>query len=264
MDPANPGQRLPRLGADGTCPRSEGNAGMGMALIDWLEDPHSRGKQTHFLSWCWGYKLSMVQDALRQWVKQTNGDPAKIFLWMCFFLNNQYDNTAFDSETLSHTFGENLKRIGAMVALLDGWDEPTYLKRIWCIFEQYKAIVIGIKPEMIMATSMNGALLEEVEKGKNGLASITKSLTHVQMQAAKATIPEDAEAVKKEIRESLGEGTVGYAVVNKSVAESLVRWSAETFKAHMLKLASQSVSSVIQPREEREEAQSSSSPLLEP
>ncbi|CAE7723385.1 BGLU42 [Symbiodinium pilosum] len=38
------------------------------------------------------------------------------------------------SEDLEHVFRENLIRAGQMVAILDSWQQPTYLSRVWTIY----------------------------------------------------------------------------------------------------------------------------------
>ena len=48
------------------------------------------GKVTHFVSWCWAYSLSNVVSAVEGWLQKSDEDPETIFLWMCFFCNNQY------------------------------------------------------------------------------------------------------------------------------------------------------------------------------
>ena len=48
------------------------------------------GKVTHFVSWCWAYSLNDVVSAIERWVQKSNEDARNVFLWMCFFCNNQY------------------------------------------------------------------------------------------------------------------------------------------------------------------------------
>ena len=48
------------------------------------------GKVTHFVSWCWAYSLNNVVSAIERWLQKSNEDPQNVFLWMCFFCNNQY------------------------------------------------------------------------------------------------------------------------------------------------------------------------------
>ena len=68
---------------------------------------------------------------------------------MCFFVNNQFriivEETTCGSHKLETVFEGNLMRIGKMVAILDTWDEPVYLSRVWTVYEQYVASTIQIQ-----------------------------------------------------------------------------------------------------------------------
>ena len=65
------------------------------------------------------------------------------YFFMCFFANNQYrilvEESSSGSDNLEEVFETNLKRIGRMVAMLDTWDQPTYLTRVWTVYEQFVA-----------------------------------------------------------------------------------------------------------------------------
>ena len=65
------------------------------------------------------------------------------YFYVCFFVNNQFrillEQTAAGSDNLEAVFEDNLKRIGKMVAILDTWDRPVYLTRIWTVYEEFVA-----------------------------------------------------------------------------------------------------------------------------
>lgn len=69
-------------------------------------------------------------------------------LWPGFFVNNQFriiaDQRAAGSDNLENIFQENLRRIGQVVAVLDTWQEPIYLQRVWTIYEQFVACSMNI------------------------------------------------------------------------------------------------------------------------
>ena len=71
------------------------------------------------------------------------------YFYVCFFVNNQFrillEQTAAGSDNLEAVFEDNLKRIGKMVAILDTWERPVYLTRIWTVFEQFVASTIQIE-----------------------------------------------------------------------------------------------------------------------
>lgn len=74
------------IGGNIQCPR---DGRLGCALVDTLARVYRR-QTTHYLSWTWKYTVSLVQDALSCWLEEMNLKAADVFLYMCFFVNNQY------------------------------------------------------------------------------------------------------------------------------------------------------------------------------
>merc|ERR1711939_1252311 len=95
---------------------------------------------------------------------------------MCFFTNNQYrilvEGATSGSTNLEVVFERNLLRIGRMVALLDHWEDPVYLKRIWTIFEQFTAVKVGIQVDMIFPPESRVALIEQIYRGEDGIRRV--------------------------------------------------------------------------------------------
>ncbi|CAE7860989.1 hypothetical protein AK812_SmicGene11749 [Symbiodinium microadriaticum] len=218
------------IGSDKVCPR---DGKLGCALVDVLDLDH-RGDCTHFLSWTWGYSLNLVRSSMTAWIDQSKIDPQKTFLYMCFFVNNQYrillDQNGAGSmgSNLKDVFGDNLQRIGRMVALLDGWEKPTYLSRIWTIFEQYTAVVLEIEVTFILPEVSGDSLLEEIRKGEEGIVRVRDSLCDVDAEIACAWCPEDEMQVKSMIEE-----TIGFEKVNAKVQELMIAWVATMVKDYL-------------------------------
>mmetsp|Transcript_87241 Transcript_87241/g.154546 ORF Transcript_87241/g.154546 Transcript_87241/m.154546 type:complete len:921 (-) Transcript_87241:127-2889(-) len=217
------------IGRDAVCPRDNEK---GCALVDILHAKH-RQRCTHFLSWTWGYKLSMVQDALNVWISNDEHlDARDTFLFMCFFVNNQYrilvEGQQVSPKELQITFEKSLTRIGRVIALLDTWDNPRYLTRIWTIFEQLVAIKLEIPVTMVLPEAAGKGLVGKFEEGKEGILQVMEALTKVDSQSAEAHIPADAEAVKSLIQEQFS-----YIHVDRQIVHFMLRWMAGTFEAHM-------------------------------
>lgn len=218
------------IGSDKVCPR---DGKLGCAFVDVLDLCH-RGDCTHFLSWTWGYSLNLVRSSMTAWIDQSKIDPQKTFLYMCFFVNNQYrillDQNGAGSmgSNLKDVFGDNLQRIGRMVALLDGWEKPTYLSRIWTIFEQYTAVVLEIEVTFILPEVSGDSLLEEIRKGEEGIVRVRDSLCDVDAEIACAWCPEDEMQVKSMIEE-----TIGFEKVNAKVQELMIAWVATMVKDYL-------------------------------
>ena len=208
------------LGKDRLCPRDNR---YGCALVDTLP-PLYRQQATHYLSWTWKYKLSLVQDALQGLLLEMNAKPEQVFLYMCFFVNNQYrilfEKDGVGSSNLEHVFESTLSRIGHMVAILDDWYGPVYLTRIWTIFEQFTAIKLGnVKVTMVLPQAQNQSLVAQIREGEEGIRHVTQCLCKFQSKNATAFSPEDEENVKKLIK-----STIGFKEVDRRIEQFMLNW----------------------------------------
>jgi len=154
---------------------------------------------------------------------------------MCFFVNNQYRIVTDGSSTsnkLQDIFEGNLRRVGRMVAILDTWDRPFYLSRIWTVFEQYTAVRIGIPVEIIMPRDAKSSLVSEIYKGAKGIRRVKHALSHVNSRTATAWHKQDEENVK-----ALIEATTGFAKVDQKVRRFMTTWVAQQVQDLLLKIA---------------------------
>jgi len=221
------------LGAACLCPR---DGKPGCALVDTISHKH-RGRCTHFLSWTWGYKLSIIRDALGHWHDVSGEDCAEeVFLFMCFFVNNQYrilHGEKTGAEDLEEVFEKNLARIGKVLALLDTWDNPRYLTRIWTIFEQVISIKLNVPVTMVLPREASQGLLDEIEQGKEGIMRVKNSLTRVDSASAEAFAPEDEAAVKNLINRLFG-----FHHVDEKIIQFMIKWIGLVMETHMKNLVS--------------------------
>ena len=205
-----------KIGQDVLCPR---DGQLGCALVDWLPRHHRR-QQTHFLSWSWRYSLGQLRSALEMWNVQTHRD---VFFYICFFVNNQFriivDQRAAGSDNLEHIFQENLRRIGQVVAVLDTWQEPIYLQRVWTIYEQFVACSMNIPVVFVMPQEATSSLSQRLSLGDDGISEVTRSLCNVNVSQAEAFDPRDEKKVKDTIQ-----NTVGFERVNQHVKSAMVQW----------------------------------------
>ena len=194
------------IGKDIICPR-DGN--LGCAMVDWIPRADRR-RQTHFVSWAWFYKLNDVRSALYMLTQFTA--PDTIFLSMCFFVNNHYriwfQETMQTQDELHAIFDENLKRIGQMVVILDTWNQPMYMKRIWTMYEQYKAILFKIPVTIVMPETALESLRLTMQLGEEGWRQISEALADINCQKAQAANLQDEAKVKRLINETVGFGQV--------------------------------------------------------
>eukprot|EP00747_Dinoflagellata_sp_TGD_P073700 gnl/TRDRNA2_/TRDRNA2_158022_c0_seq2.p1 gnl/TRDRNA2_/TRDRNA2_158022_c0~~gnl/TRDRNA2_/TRDRNA2_158022_c0_seq2.p1 ORF type:complete len:516 (+),score=91.24 gnl/TRDRNA2_/TRDRNA2_158022_c0_seq2:213-1550(+) len=216
------------IGRNTTCPR-DGKAGC--ALVDTLASRY-RKPCNYFLSWSWRYSLSQLRSGLKTWLKAKKLEPHEVFLWMCFFANNQFriivQGTSTVSDELEGMFQANLTRIGRMVALLDNWESSIYLSRIWTIYEQFMATKLEIQIDFALPEEPTKSLVKLIKSGEEGINRIGRSLCDVNSEHAEASVKEDEEHVKKVIKKS-----IGFNKVNTSVQNSMSTWIGHTVQQTM-------------------------------
>lgn len=176
--------------------------------------------------------MSVVREALRSWAEQQGLDPRRVFFFMCFFVNNQYrvlvECSTNPSDHLEEIFEANLNRIGKVVAVLDSWESPMYLKRIWTIFEQHIAIQLGIEVTIVMTPEAVLSLLQEFALGADGIFRVKHHLSIVDAETAEASFKKDEDKVKLLIRSS-----VGFTAVNEKIVGAMIRWVGQELQTYM-------------------------------
>jgi hypothetical protein len=125
------------------------------------------------------------------------------------------------SDNHEMVFETRLKKIGRVVALLDKWDNPRYLTRIWTIFEQFTAQKLEIPVTMILPADCCESLMNEIDKGKAGLETVRRALSQISSERAKASYEKDEAAVKDLIMT-----TSSFEDVDKAVARTMISWVA--------------------------------------
>lgn len=210
------------IGRDIICPR-DGRAGC--ALVDWIPRKERR-EQTHFMSWTWKYSLLQVRCALNMFQRSysTAGLGAtSVFFFMCFFVNNQYrlivEESANGSDNLEKLFEGNLRRIGRMVAILDTWDQPLYLSRVWTVYEQFVASTLQIQVQFVLPKAATDHVQRKISCGSAGIDEVIESLSQVNSRQAKAWKLADEMKVKSLIQE-----TVGFRHVDSHVTRVMITW----------------------------------------
>ena len=98
------------------------------------------------------------------------------------------------SDNLEEVFEKNLRRIGRVVAVLDTWQQPVYLQRVWTIYEQYVACSLQVPVTFVMPEHASASCLQR---------SFCMSLTFIFVQAS---------AVVARSSRPLARGNKGYAL----------------------------------------------------
>ena len=91
----------------------------------------------------WSYSLDEFVDGFRTWAARKDIKPDVTFVWVCAFCNNQY-RTLEGSKNLEEVFAPRLRACGRVVMLLNKWNSPLYVTRVWCVFEAWVAQKEGV------------------------------------------------------------------------------------------------------------------------
>lgn len=128
-------------------------------------------------------------------------------------VNNQFrmleQGHTVDATNLFDVFGRQLAGIGKMLMCLDKMKEGNYTTRIWCIFEVFVACQRSI-PTTVILPELEG--LDSIET----LKELTQQC-RVDAESAEASVPQDANDIKKRIMEDHG----SFEFVNQTVEKEL-------------------------------------------
>lgn len=131
-----------RKGLDVNCPIDGDTGAAYVHAIQNLGEDHC-GTATHMLSYTWGYKFKDILASLSQFCDDKGLDPKRTYVWICALCNNQHRviDRVVPFEEFQEVFQRRVKGIGNVLALMAPWDNPGYLKRVWCIFGKFESWV---------------------------------------------------------------------------------------------------------------------------
>eukprot|EP00441_Pelagodinium_beii_P016393 CAMPEP_0197660994 /NCGR_PEP_ID=MMETSP1338-20131121/51183_1 /TAXON_ID=43686 ORGANISM="Pelagodinium beii, Strain RCC1491" /NCGR_SAMPLE_ID=MMETSP1338 /ASSEMBLY_ACC=CAM_ASM_000754 /LENGTH=525 /DNA_ID=CAMNT_0043238459 /DNA_START=1 /DNA_END=1578 /DNA_ORIENTATION=- len=204
------------------CPR---DGDMGCSIVDALEEPY-KGKVTHFVSWCWSYVVADVANAIECWLRRTEIKPEEVFLWMCFFCNNQYrigNGAPTTPEYLMTAFQSNLVQAGEMLLLLDTFVNPIYVTRAWCVFEAFICIDKELPMTVVMPQAADDSFQQILASGVDNLRT-SLDLRNLDVRTSSASSKQDEDMIKSLILSSHG-----FDAVNRLVKQGLAQWLATSF-----------------------------------
>jgi hypothetical protein len=120
--------------------RSPVDGRMGASYVHCLEGEENVGPATHMLSSTWSYEFGDILGALYEFCEAHGLDPKRTYIWMDVLCVNQHRVVEAKHQggtglmNFEESFPDQLRRIGHMLAMMSPWNNPSYLKRIWCIF----------------------------------------------------------------------------------------------------------------------------------
>ncbi|CAK4128559.1 unnamed protein product [Aphanomyces euteiches] len=195
-----------------------------LSLVDHVRqqpDGHLYAKpSTWFVSHAWSYLYLDVVDALDDFF-QENGLDDSVAVWFCTFCNNQH---VIESQihAFEHWFGifrSSLRAIGNVVMVMSPWNDPTTLKRTWCVFEVYASIVENARFEIAMGRSQKESFLQDIR----AITVFYKMLSTIHSEKSETTVPSDRDNIFTLIRDE-----VGFTKLDRMVFEAIEKWTLRT------------------------------------
>jgi len=135
--------------------------------------------------------------------------------------------------------------IGNIIAMMSPWSDPSYLKRIWCIFEMYTSYAdANCQIEIVMPPREQESLIRAMvvgrdEKGNWGIDSLLSVLAQTKVENAQASVESD----KKYIFRLIEEGP-GYGKLNQEVNYLMRKWVRETMMSSVEEAESSLIESI--------------------
>ena len=126
--------------------------------------------------------------------------------WFDMLVNDQWHALSHDFDWWSTTFSSAIANIGHTVVIFEPWEDPSCLKRVWCLYE------------LKCSTNLSIALsAHEVDSFREMLryntTHITRSISQIDAEKAEAYLKEDKDRIFGEL--------VFYSMHNLSIAFSI-------------------------------------------
>ncbi len=134
------GPSLGRLTVEQVCqmyirPRTSRSRGsVAQELMVHTDTRHHVGEATWFISHTWGNAFVDTLHAVLLFFEGRD-DGAAAFVWLDFIVTPQHASAgpSKPSSWWMGTFKQSIARIGSLLLVVDVWNNPTALRRAWCV-----------------------------------------------------------------------------------------------------------------------------------
>ncbi|CAE8732047.1 unnamed protein product, partial [Polarella glacialis] len=218
----------------GQCVRCPRDGRKGCAYVDTLWGEAAVGQATHMLSYTWGYRVCDIAAGLESYCSLQGISSEETYIWICCLCINQHrvkeaqmrgDVVPFDA--FAAEFGDRVRNVGCVLALMAPWQAPVFLGRVWCVFELHMAEEIG-KPVAVVMPPQEARDFAEAIFTPDGLKKLWGALSGVRVEHAEASVPADRENILQLVKQGVGAGKLNRAVVSK-----LQGWFTHAAESHV-------------------------------
>merc|ERR1712232_674027 len=136
-------------------------------------------------------------DSLLGWARMFHHEPQLCFIWMCALCVNQWrvrEGKTITFQEFAEVFGSRVRNIGSVLAMMQPWDKPVNVSRVWCVYEFYTAIQYAplCKMDVIMPPREQANFTKALSDEEEGM-KLWKVLAAIDVSKAKATVEQDRE-----------------------------------------------------------------------
>lgn len=221
---------------------------LGASYVHCLSGIDNVGQATFMLSYGWGYTIGDIIDTLESYCQGNGLNLKRTYVWICCLCVNQHRVVEEQQQKQGRTgasgmitsssqnvdffaeFSQRVTGIGHILCMMAPWNNPLYLRRVWCIFEIHTAhrdprcdVTIVMPPAENWALQQSLFNPQEENKTNNkgvGYAELYQALANTKIEAAQASVESDRIEILKRVQQEPG----GYPPLNEHVNELLRHW----------------------------------------
>lgn len=213
-------------GANMICPR---DGMLAAAYVDAVSGPEHAGFSTHMLSYTWGYLVRDIVDSLLNHCQQRKLETKSTYIWICCLCVNQHrvKELRAKGETVPFsefeaTFGSRVRRVGRVLAVFSQWDRPTYVSRVWCVYELYVATTTGgVEFDIVLPSEQEAKFFTCLSDA--GAGPLWDTLKGLKVEDAQASVEDD----RRRILEIVAKNP-GFDELNRAVRMRIQTWFVQT------------------------------------
>jgi tetratricopeptide (TPR) repeat protein len=181
------------------------------------------------------YSYGDIVDTLVSYCKLNNLDKKRTYIWICFLCVNQHrvveklrQGSYVPLETFRDCFQSRLLGIRHILAMMAPYEDPSFLRRVWCLFELYQAschgdqvkVTVVMPPEQAEAMEKSLLVLERVTGSSlKDVNTLYGAVTKTRLQTARASFEDDRVKIMELIKKH-----PGYRTLNQKVHQWLREW----------------------------------------
>ena len=185
----------------------------------------------YFVSFAYDTDLKSLVDALERFRQQKGLDD--IYVWISILSINQHSQVKDGKETavqfptswFKNAFEESMSSIKKVLFVLSPISKPIALQRLWCIYELYLAVSMGLSLDVCLSEEDERMFVDVLLQDTDSI------MTHIQSINSKTALADPAQEAK--LRERIEELPGNYTALDHKVKRKLAEWLARAAKAHI-------------------------------